>query len=311
MKIFHGYQQLDQTLVKPILTIGNFDGVHLGHQAIMRLVTDRAKACGGTSVVYTFRPHPQIALNPDKNLSLLCTYDEKLELLEKLGIDVVIEEPFSRDFSVRAPERFFEEALIEKVRPIELIVGYDFGFGKGRTGGIETLRRLCEANQIRFEVVPAFEKNGKSISSSRIRELLSKGDLKSASELLGHPFSYQGLVLRGDGRGHNIGVPTANLHLIDNKMALPFGVYATWSHFAGKKFASVTNIGIRPTFESENDSVRIETHILDYAGDLYGRVFEVQFVEYLRPEQKFSGISALTEQISRDILKARQVLGIS
>lgn len=311
MKVFRGYQQLTGELKNPVVTIGNFDGVHLGHQAIMALVKDRAKACGGTSVVYTFRPHPQIALNPEKNLSLLCTYDEKIELLEKLDIDAVIEEPFSRDFSIRSPELFFDEAIIQKIRPVELIVGYDFGFGKGRSGGIETLKKLCERNSVRFEVVPPFEKNGKAISSSRIRELLSKNDLKAASELLGHPFSYKGLVLRGDGRGRNIGVPTANLHLIDNKMALPFGVYATWSCFAGKKFASVTNIGVRPTFESHSDSVRIETHILDYAGDLYGRLFEVQFVEYLRPERKFSGISALTEQISKDILKARQVLGIS
>lgn len=311
MKVFRGHQQISEPLKNPVVTIGNFDGVHFGHQMIMALVKERANACGGTSVVYTFRPHPQIALNPEKNLSLLCTYDEKLELLESLGIDAVIEEPFSRDFSVTAPEIFFEESLIKKIRPRELIVGYDFGFGKARAGGIETLKGLCEKHGIRFEVVPPFEKNKKAVSSSRIREHLSKGELRDASELLGRPFSYKGLVLRGDGRGKNIGVPTANLHLIDNKMALPFGVYATWSIFAGKKFASVTNIGVRPTFESKSDAIRIETHILDYAGDLYGRKLEVQFVEHLRPEQKFSGISALTEQISKDILKARLVLGVS
>lgn len=314
MEIFRGIQKLERSLKRPVVTIGNFDGVHLGHRRIFEIAREKAKALGGECVAYTFRPHPQVALRPGTELQLLSTYDEKLELMATSGLDVVIEEPFSREFSTISPEHFFSDVLLKKLGVQAIVVGYDFAFGKERQGELEALELMCRHARVELTVVPPQRRDGEVASSSRIRQCLLHGDLKKATRLLGRDFSYQGAVIRGEGRGRLIGFPTANLKL-ESKLVLPYGVYATWAvvdagHFSREPqiFPSVTNIGVRPTFHTGELPALIETHLLDQTIDLYGRILEVRFVDKLRDEMKFSGVDSLKEQIVKDVAKSREIL---
>jgi riboflavin kinase/FMN adenylyltransferase len=307
--VFRGIQTLNRALPHAVLTIGNFDGVHLGHQKIVRLAIDKARARKGTAVAYTFRPHPQIALRPESEAStpLLSTYDEKIELLGGLGVDVIVEEPFSREFSTTTPEQFFTDVILRRLSAEEIVVGYDFKFGKERSGHLDELGKLCQGAGIQLTVVPPQKEGSDVVSSSRIRQYLMGGDVESAGRLLGREFFYRGIVVRGEGRGRKLGFPTANLKL-ENKIALPYGVYATWAVLPnGEKLASVTNVGVRPTFPGELPAL-IETYVLDRDFDLYGTTLEVRFVRRLRAEQKFAGIEALKAQIARDVESARAIL---
>lgn len=314
MQIYKGHQTLDRQLKSPIVTIGNFDGLHLGHAKIIDEVVKRAKTLGAESVVYTFRPHPQIALNPEKTVELVCTYDEKLALLANAGVDVVIEEPFSREFSNVRPEIFFNDILLGKLSAQAIIVGYDFAFGKGREGHLEQLTNLCRAAKVSIEVIPPFKCGAEVASSSRIRAHAKAGDLRSVSLLLGRAFSYTGVVMKGEGRGRKIGFPTANLFLGD-KLNLPNGVYATRATIATLgllKIKSVTNIGVRPTFidgaEAKIATPIVEVHLLDTDKDLYGEVLTVEFIEKLRDEKRFGNVNELLSQIRLDIKRSVEIL---
>lgn len=309
MDLFRGIQTLNRALPHAVVTIGNFDGVHLGHQTIVKLAVEKARARKGTAVAYTFRPHPQIALRPESQAStpLLSTYDEKLELLGSLGLDVIVEEPFSREFSTTTPEEFFTDVILRRISAEEIIVGYDFAFGNKRSGHLEQLGKWCEGAGIQLTVVPPQKQGSDVVSSSRIRQYLMAGEVDSAARLLGREFFYRGIVVRGEGRGRKLGFPTANLKL-ENKIALPYGVYATWAVLPnGERLASVTNVGVRPTFPGELPAL-IETFVLDREFDLYGTTLEVRFVRRLRAEQKFPGIDALKAQITRDVDTARALL---
>jgi riboflavin kinase / FMN adenylyltransferase len=310
MEVVHGIQSLTRPLLHPVVTIGNFDGVHLGHQEIIRLAIEKARARGGTAVVYTFRPHPQVALRPEANVQLLSTYDEKLEILEGLGVDVVIEEPFSREFSNTKPEQFFSEVLLRRLSTEAIVVGYDFAFGAQREGHLQALETFCKSARVELTVVQPRRIGDEVVSSSRIRQYLKSGDPAGAARLMGRSFSYRGTVVRGDARGRTIGFPTANLKL-DDKLILPHGVYATLSAcesvFPGKILPSVTNIGVRPTF-AEGSAPLVETHILDTTADLYGRTLDVRFVARLREEKKFPSFDELKAQIRRDADAARALL---
>ncbi len=270
MEVIRGYHQLSRTLKNAVVTIGNFDGVHLGHRKIIELTLKKARERGGIAIAYTFRPHPQVALRPDTDLQLLSTYDEKIELLQNSGLDLVIEEPFSREFSTTSPQQFFQDVLIRRLNAVEIVVGYDFAFGKGREGHLEAMEAFCKQDAIGLTIVPPLRTEGEVISSSRIRQHLLTGDLEAANRLLGREFSYRGIVIKGEQRGRKLGFPTANLKL-ENKLALPYGVYATWATLNGKVYPSVTNVGVRPTFrDSEGKELPAleETHLLDTTIDL-------------------------------------------
>lgn len=322
MRIVYGIQQLGEPPGRTVVTIGNFDGVHLGHQAILKLAFEKARQLRATSVAFTFRPHPRVALNPETPVALLCTYDERLELLEESGLDLTIEEPFGREFSRTSPEQFFTDALVHRLSAQAVVVGYDFAFGKDRHGHLDTLERLCRRDGVELTVVPPLRVDGEVVSSSSIRKHLNSGDVPLASRLLGRPFFYRGVVLRGEGRGRKLGFPTANLRP-EGKLVPRFGVYATRSIVrppAGKplEFLSVTNIGVRPTFHATETDPMIETHLFEGPGprnpagypevDLYGVRLEVRFVRRLREERKFSGVDELKRQISADIEAARPAL---
>lgn len=316
MDLYQGIQKLSRSLTRPVLTIGNFDGVHLGHRHIISLAVEKARRRGGTAVGFTFRPHPQVALRPETHLGLLSTYDEKQELLAGAGLDVLIEEPFSREFSTISPEVFFTETILRRIGAEAVVVGYDFAFGKERQGHLGALEAFCKSSGVELTVVPPQRIGGEIASSSRIRQHLLAGEVPEANALLGRSFSYKGVVIKGEGRGRKLGFPTANLKL-ENKLALPYGVYATRAKCEtlepGKVFSSVTNIGVRPTFQSDSAHelpALVETHILDFDSDLYGSAIEVFFVERLREERKFSGIEALKAQIIADIGQTRAILGV-
>ena len=317
MKLIRGYHHLTKTLKNAVVTIGNFDGVHVGHRKIIDLTLKKARERGGEAVAYTFRPHPQVALRPDTELQLLSTYDEKVELLQSSGLDLVIEEPFSREFSTTSPERFFEDILVRRLNAVEIVVGYDFSFGKGREGHLEALEAFCKRDGIGLTVVPPQRVEGEVVSSSCIRQHLLSGDVEAAARLLGRPFSYRGVVVKGEQRGRKLGFPTANLKL-ENKLALPFGVYATVATVAGAAaevfYPSVTNVGVRPTFkdaEGKELPALVETHLLDMTIDLYGSTLEVRFMKRLREERRFSGadfMDQLKAQIQIDADQAREFL---
>ena len=309
MELARGIEALSHSVIHPVVTIGNFDGVHLGHQKIIQLAVEKARAKGGQSVAYTFRPHPQVALRPGSQVQLLTTYDEKLEILEKLGVDLVIEEPFSREFSTIEPEIFFNEVLLRKLSAENIVVGYDFAFGKERHGHLEALEHFCKSAGVELFVVQPQRIEGEVVSSSKIRQHLLSGEVDAAKRLMGRSFFYRGIVVRGEGRGHKIGFPTANLKL-EYKLALPYGVYATWAIHEGILYPSVTNVGVRPTFQvgSKELPALVETHLLNTTIDLYGDPFEVRFESRLRGERKFAGIEELKAQIQLDAADAERRL---
>ncbi len=315
MIVYRGFNTLDQASKRSVISIGNFDGVHLGHQKILKLAIQKARAVGAQSIVYTFRPHPQVVLKPEVPVQLITSYDEKLRIFEDLGIDCVIEEPFDKKFSEIDPDAFFK-IILKRLNVHSVIVGYDFGFGSGRRGDLELLKTLCPKSGVELEVVHQESVQGELASSTRIRNFLFAGDVAKASRLMGRPFSYQGMVIHGDGRGKKLGFPTANFKL-ENKLVVPFGVYASTAMFEGEVYPSVTNIGIRPTFRDlpkgpntgqDAASALIETHLFDVTLDLYGSIIDVKLIDRLRGEQKFPGVDALKTQIQNDVSRAKEIL---
>jgi riboflavin kinase/FMN adenylyltransferase len=314
LEIFRGISELSRAFRSPVLTLGNFDGVHLGHQAILELVIARARVLGGESILYTFEPHPRRVLQAESNLRLLDTFEQKVETLEQLGVDAVIAEPFDREFAQVRPERFIGHHIHECIRPVEVYVGYDFHFGRDREGSMRMLTERGPHLGFSVTVVPEVQVEGRDVNSTRIRQLLAEGDVEEAALLLGRPFCARGAVIEGDRRGRTIGFPTANLAPETEILPAP-GVYfghlrclAGDSEWAGQSLPVVTNVGYRPTFRDGRDLVA-EAHILDFSGDLYGVEIDLTFEGRLREEERFESSDALRDQIARDIEQARERLG--
>ncbi len=301
MQVYRGYSQVNQNFHNVVLTIGNFDGIHLGHKKIIEKVIENAKKINGTSIVYTFKPHPHRALTPGNQIPLINTYEEKLELFESMGVDVVIEEPFSREFSTNTPEKFFSDILVKRFATRKIIVGYDFGFGKDRAGSLDLLKKLCTQEKVEIIIEPPLKIGDIICSSTKIRECVERGEIKTANELLARDFFYRGLVVKGNARGRTIGFPTANIHS-EGKIWVKEGVYATRTKHKGRVFGSVSNVGRQPTFNSDVSviPVTMETHIFDFNEFIYGETIEVQFIERIRDEIKFSNVDQLVTQIKKD-----------
>jgi riboflavin kinase/FMN adenylyltransferase len=292
-----------------VVVIGNFDGVHLGHQAILSRAKEHGKKLNIPIVVLTFNPHPTLELRPQSPMKLLMTYEEKRNQLEKLGIDFCVEEPFNAAFAATSANDFFHEILLKRLHAKVLIVGSDFAFGRNREGTIELLQKYCQVAGVNLELATPVLLDEKVISSSLVRDALSEGRLADAQKFLGHAFFYRGEVVHGDHRGRTIGFPTANMKCEEKFPLLP-GVYATSVYWRGVIYPSVTNIGKRPTFQgAEHLSViplKIETHILDETFDLYGEILEVRFHRRIRDEKKFGSIEELKTQIQSDVILAKQ-----
>jgi riboflavin kinase/FMN adenylyltransferase len=309
MHVYKGMAELDKSPVNAVVTVGNFDGVHLGHQELIRRVKSHASLIGGTAVAVTFRPHPHFVIRPSREPHLINTYEEKCELLGRYGADIVVEQPFDREFSNTTPEKFVDEFLLGRLATKVLYLGYDFAFGRERAGSVDVLRELAAARGVEIHVLPALQLDGRTISSSGIRKDLDAGDMNAASRGLGRPFFLRGLVWRGEGRGRTIGVPTANLKT-ENRRYPRVGVYATRTLWRGLSYQSISNIGYNPTFKGDGSDLplKIETHLFDFNEDMYGDEIQVDFYEYLRPEKKFAGVNELLAQIREDSAAARAVL---
>lgn len=302
MKIFHGTENAN--IAKPtVLTLGVFDGLHLGHQRIMKTVVERAAAIGAVPTAITFDPHPRAVLHPESAPPMLQTLDQRLANFEVLGIEQAIVIPFTVEFSRQPAEDFMSNIVRDRLHAKEVYLGKGFAFGKDRGGNIDLLRRMSDELGIVADEVDEVQLRGQRISSSKIRKLLSAGRVNLARRMLGRPYGVEGVIIRGNRRGHTIGFPTANLRP-HNRVVPRFGVYASATLIDGAWRRSITNIGIRPTFESDAEP-SIETYIFDFDGDLYGDVLRVRFLYRIRDERKFNGIDELKAQIEKDTRRAR------
>lgn len=309
MKIFTSADELLKVSEKKVaLTIGNFDGVHLGHQYLLKKILAECEANDHQLAVMSFVPHPHEILFPEKKHFLLNDYDDRRIFLKELGIPFFIEQGFNRDFSTLKPEEFLEKYLLIKKGKkgfSKFYLGQDFAFGAQKSGDFEFVKNYCKDLSIEVELLDLYKEADLKVSSSRVREELIDGNVDKAEDLLGRPYFFKGTVIKGDGRGKTLGFPTANI-IPDRKRIYPSrGVYITSTVFKGGTYHSITNVGVKPTF-GDKDEVNIETNIFDFDQDIYGEVIEVHFHKLLRGEIKFSSVNHLIEQIGKDILTAKE-----
>ncbi|HEU4400714.1 MAG TPA: bifunctional riboflavin kinase/FAD synthetase [Candidatus Polarisedimenticolia bacterium] len=302
MRVFSDIPALRRHLGAAVATVGNFDGLHRGHRAILEKVLARARAVRGSSLLFTFEPHPLKILAPERAPLMITTRRQKLALLEQAGIEFVLNLPFTMELASVSAEQFVRQHLAEGLGVKEVYVGANFNFGRGRAGNADLLVRVCGALGIVADRVPEVRYLGSPVSSSRIRRAIQAGEVELARELLGRPYGLEGSVVRGEGRGAGLGFPTANLKP-ENDLIPQDGVYVTESLVDGTPRPAVTNIGSRPTFAAA--AYAIETHLLDGHEDLYGRPIEVRFLARLRQEIRFESPQALIDQVHRDIARAR------
>jgi riboflavin kinase / FMN adenylyltransferase len=309
MELIKHIDNIEKPYKNAVITIGNFDGVHIGHQALFHEVVEKAESLDGTSIVMTFEPHPVRVLKQNGHLPLITLYEQKVELIENSGVDVLICVPFTKEFAAISAKEFVEDILIKSIGMKAIVVGKDYTFGKNREGDINLLKTY--AKNLGFEVIVAdwiqTSKNGPGrISSTRTRELVMAGKVDEAQKLLGRYYQLRGIVTAGRNRGGRLlGFPTANINLHD-ELCPKNGVYAVTVDCMGKTFQGVANIGYSPTFDDHVFSV--EVHILDFNENIYGQNIRVNFVQRIRDEEKFSNISELSDEIKKDIVKARRIL---
>jgi riboflavin kinase / FMN adenylyltransferase len=304
MRVIHAANELQPAGRKVCLAIGFFDGVHLGHQQIIRQTISDARRHEAIALVITFDRHPNTVVAPSRVPPLICSLPQKLRAIEALGTDHLLLIHFDKALSEQTGEAFIR-GLVRDLGPVQsLCVGANFLFGHKRAGDVQLLKRL--GAELRFAVhgMAAVSLDGKTVSSTRIREAIRAGNLDAASQMLGRTCSLAGTVVLGDGLGHKLGFPTANIDAAGLVLP-PNGVYAVHAEVRGLQYRSVLNIGYRPTLQNPTPQLRIEAHLIDFTGDLYGVELEVGFLEFLRPERKFASLRQLREQIARDILEAQ------
>ncbi|MDR2018266.1 MAG: bifunctional riboflavin kinase/FAD synthetase [Syntrophobacterales bacterium] len=297
MRIFESLD-ISERFTNPVLTIGNYDGVHVGHRQIIEKVKDEAHRLGGTSMLMTFSPHPLTVVKPDALIGLISPNGLKRRLIEEAGIDALIIVPFTEQFRLIEPEDYVKDILVDKLGIKGLIIGYDFRFGRQGRGDVDLLKGLSAQNGFFFHVVEPITLDGEKIGSNRIRKMLRSGETERAMACLGQPYLMEGRVIKGFGRGRELGFPTINIatavELIPKE-----GVYVTEIETTNRRFHSVTNIGYNPTFDGKELS--IETHIMDFSGDLYGCEVTLYFYKRIRDEMKFGSVEELKRRIAFDV----------
>ena len=309
MEIYRNLDEIKTPIDNGCVTIGNFDGVHLGHQQLFSEVVERAAHTGGKSTVVTFDPHPLRVLRPDA-IKLISTIEQKIEQIEKAGIDILVIIPFDRAFAATSAERFVQDILLTTIGMSELVVGYDYAFGKGRSGDTRFLQEQGRLLGFPVTVIEPYYRDKMLVSSTKIRELVHEGRMLDARKLLGRPYQIRGEVQVGKKRGGTqIGYPTANLQVNEEDLVPRKGVYATQVICEGKCYGGVLNIGYNPTFGEQQ--LVAETHIFDFNRDIYGRPIRLNLLKFLRDERMFPGISELAEQISNDVIEAKKILDAS
>lgn len=283
-----------------VITIGTFDGVHKGHQQLIKRITALAGGQDGESVIITFHPHPRLVINPqDTSLQLLNSIEEKIALLEKYGVDNVVIVPFSRSFSEQSADDYIEYFLVKNFQPKQIVIGYDHKFGKNRSGDINLLMQMRHRFGYEVEEIQKETLEQITISSTKIRHALTDGNVGIANELLGHFYSLEGIVVKGFQNGRKLGYPTANINISDRNKLIPRkGVYAVFVRHAGKKYGGMLSIGFNPTFSGTQLS--IEVNILEFNKEIYGEKITIELLEYMRDEKKFDSMEALIKAIDGD-----------
>ncbi|MGC9967907.1 MAG: bifunctional riboflavin kinase/FAD synthetase [Syntrophobacteraceae bacterium] len=305
MQVFRGIETVQNKFKNPAITIGNFDGVHMGHQALFRRVKQWAEELNGESIVVTFDPHPLEVLFPEKAPSFITSHRQKLDLIASCGIDATIVIPFDHEFSRMSAREFVEVILVEKIGTRAIVVGHDYLFGHSREGDIPFLRQLGEQYGFKVEIVTAIRMNSTPVSSTSIRQMIASGNVREANKLLGRPFEVSGTVIEGRKRGVGLGFPTANIRM--PAMASPrTGVYAVEAEVDGKRYGGAANLGYNPTFG--DSELSLEAHLFDFNQDIYGKPITIRFIDRLRDEKRFSGPEELSAQIKKDVETARRVL---
>jgi riboflavin kinase/FMN adenylyltransferase len=305
MKIIRGTKNIFGPISYPVVAIGNFDGVHIGHQIIFHKAVELASANEGTSVAFTFEPHPLKVTAPKRAPFLLTTFRKKMELIAEHGIGHVICADFTRQFADQHPRDFARDILVERIGVREVVVGFDYAFGRGREGTVRYLKEMGEEYGFQVHVVEPVRLHGHLVSSSHVRELIEDGEVGAASEFLGRYYSIPGPVVSGYKTGQAIGFPTANLDT--SRVQIPgTGVYAVWVWHGGEKYNGVVNVGFNPTFD--RDALNVEAHIFDFEKKIYGQEIEVVFIRRIRSEIKFDSSNQLVEQIQKDIEAAKTIL---
>lgn len=289
------------------LTIGNFDGVHIGHRELLKKIKAHCDQNKLLFVVVTFIPHPQKIIQPDKERFLINSFELRRTLLEELGVDVLVEMKFTRDFSTLRADEFLKKYLLSYPNLKEFYLGYDFAFGANKEGDYDLVNSICRPLGVRVEIQPKFEHQGKVVSSSMIRESLLTGKIDEVESILNRPFHLEGVVIKGEGRGKKIGFPTANIQVSQDLIVPQKGVYVTRTIYKEMTYNSVTNIGNNPTFKDSNQ-VHIETNLFDFNNDIYGESLDIQFIRKIRDEKKFSTVNDLVKQISVDVNLAKSIL---
>ncbi len=305
MEIIRVREKIFQSFKAPCVALGNFDGVHLGHQEIIKQTVETAHRKARDAVVYTFDPHPRLVLKKVPEIPRITTPRERAEILEHLGIDALVLAEFTVEFAAMSPQEFVQNVLLEELGARDIFIGENYRFGKERAGTPQALRQMGPELGFRVHVVPPVKVGDTVVSSSKIREHLSRGEMREANILLGREFSIEGRVIHGHHRGKALGIPTANLKP-EVKLHPPEGVYAVYCKIDDDIHSGVMNIGYNPTFEDRR--VSYEVHILDFDRDLYGEMIKVYLVDRLRPEMKFAGVEELKSQIWKDIELGRKIL---
>ena len=306
MRVIRHLAHVSPPLRRVVLTLGNFDGVHLGHRVIVQRAVSEARAVGGQVVVLTFHPHPVAVLAPERSPPLLQSLRDRLALLRDLGADVTVVQRFTPRFAALEPEAFVREFLGAHLELLHIVVGYNVSFGRGRAGTVETLRALGPRLGFAVDAVGPVTVGEEQVSSTALRRMVAAGDVRSAQAFLGRRFTLRGRVVRGEQRGRTLGFPTANLHQPRGLLLPADGVYAVRARLDGRAHPAVLNIGMRPTFGTLQRTV--EAHLLDFDQLLYGRWLVLELVDRLRGEQRFAGPEALRQAIAADVTRAREVL---
>ncbi|MBA3317356.1 MAG: bifunctional riboflavin kinase/FAD synthetase [Gemmatimonadales bacterium] len=300
-------EQLPRSPDGTVVTVGSFDGVHLGHQAVLREIARRAEAAGRASVLVTFEPHPLEVVNPQAAPPLLTTGAERREILAQTELDVAYFLRFDRQVAAMTPEEFVRGVLLQRCGMRELVIGHDHGFGRGRSGDVDTLRHLGATLGFDVDVVPPVDFGDQHVSSSRVRRAVGGGDLASAARMLGRPYTVSGVVGRGERRGRLIGIPTINLAEVPpQKLLPPDGVYAVRVEWRGGRAGGMMNQGPKPTFADGRRT--LEAHLFEFDDDLYGEWVRIEWVERLRDVERFASVEQLQDQLNRDRIRAQSVL---
>jgi riboflavin kinase/FMN adenylyltransferase len=307
VKIFTSIADIGK-IHNPVVTVGTFDGLHIGHQKVISELIHAAKAIDGESVVVTFFPHPRTILQPGFNLKLILSRKEKIQLLEKLGVENLVCIEFTKEFAQTSSEDFIKNYIVDPISPKKFIIGYDHHFGKDRKGNIGFMNSMAEKYGFEVEQVAMLDLSEVAISSSKIRDAIKIGDMKTATAYLGSPYSIGGIVVKGNQIGRTLGFPTANIQPDEpNKIMPNYGVYASLVEWNGKLYKGMSNIGIRPTLDDHR--LTLEVNIFDFDLDIYGEYLTLFFLEHIREEKKFRDLDLLRRRLIIDRIKVKSILG--